>query len=309
MKVLPTLRQLRFLVAVVEHCHFGKAAEACLVGQSTLSAGVQELEDLLGVVLLERTRRSVVPTPVGLEIASRARALLRDAEGLVDAATAARDPMSGPLQLGLIPTICPFLVPRAMPALHGDFPDLRIYLREEQTATLLSRLAAGQIDAAVLALPVPMENVESLDLFRDPFWVVCPPDHRLGELPVVWPSDVALEDLLLLEDGHCLRDQALAACALEGAQRNIAFQGTSLQTLVQMVAAGLGVTLLPEIAINAGILRGLDLRAVPLGGEASWRRVALVWRRTSARKATFRAIATTLAAATGSPPASSASMP
>lgn len=302
MKLLPTLRQLRFLVAVVEHCHFGKAAEACLVGQSTLSAGVQELEDLLGVVLLERTKRSVVPTPVGLEIASRARALLRDAEGLVDIATAARDPMSGPLQLGLIPTICPFLVPRAMPALHAAFPDLRIYLREEQTAILLNRLAAGQIDAAVLALPVPMENVESVDLFHDPFWLVCPADHRLGGLPSVSPNDVALEDLLLLEDGHCLRDHALAACALEGAQRNIAFQGTSLQTLVQMVAAGLGVTLLPDIAIGAGIARGLDLRAVPLTGDASARRVALVWRRTSARKATFRAIAETLARATGASP-------
>lgn len=303
MKPLPTFRQLRFLVSVVEHCHFGKAAETCLVSQSTLSAGVQELEDLLGVQLLERTRRSVVPTPIGLALAARARDLLRDAEGLVDAAAAARDPMSGPLQLGLIPTICPFLVPRAMPALRAAHPDLRIYLREEQTAILLGRLAAGQIDAAVLALPVAMEDVESLDLFNDPFWVVCPPGHRLGRLPVVWPSDMALEDLLLLEDGHCLRDHALAACSLEGARRNIAYQGTSLPTLVQMVAAGLGITLVPDMAIKAGILRGLDLRAIPLGGEAdpadptghpSGRRIALVWRRSSGRKATLRGIAAAL---------------
>jgi LysR family hydrogen peroxide-inducible transcriptional activator len=294
MKILPTLRQLRFLVSVVEHRHFSQAAESCLVSQSTLSAAIQELEALLGVALLERTRRSVVPTPVGIEIAERARRLLAAAEDLVDVAAAARDPLAGPLQLGLIPTIGPFLVPRAMPLLRESLPRLRIYLREEQTAVLAARLRAGEIDAAVLALPFPLDDIETEEIARDRFWVVCPAGHRLERLAAVRPADMALEDLLLLEDGHCLRDHALAACALEGARRNVAFQGTSLLTLVQMVANGLGITLVPQMAIDAGLLRGLDLVAVPLDGETPWRRIALAWRPTSGRRETFRRLASVL---------------
>lgn len=301
MKPLPTLRQLRFLTAVVGRRHFGRAAEACLVSQSTLSAAIQELEESLGVLLLERTRRSVTPTPIGLELAARARALLKDAEDLVDAALAAQDPMAGPVQLGLIPTIGPFLVPRVMPLLRAAFPRLAIYLREEQTAALLARLEEGQLDAAVIALPVPLDEVETLEIGRDRFWLVCPPGHRLSRLAAVRPSDMAMEDLLLLEDGHCLRDHALAACALEGARRNIAFQGTSLHTLVQMVANGLGVTLVPEMAIEAGLLRGLDLPAVPLTGERNYRRIALAWRRSSGRKETYRRLARVLGERLASP--------
>jgi LysR family hydrogen peroxide-inducible transcriptional activator len=294
MAILPTLRQLRFLTAVVDERHFGRAAEACRVGQSTLSAGIQELEALLGVQLLERTKRSVTPTAVGRELAERARGLIRGAEEIVDLARAAQAPMSGPLRLGVIPTIGPFLVPRVTPVLRAEFPELRLYLREEQTAPLLARLESGELDAAVLALPYPLPGMETREIGVDRFFLVCPPEHRLSGTGAVGLDDMAVEDLLLLEDGHCMRDHALAACALEGARRNTAFEGTSLHTLAQMVANGLGVTLLPEMALDSGILRGLDLCVRPLAGDAPFRRIGLVWRRRSARKETFRRLAEAL---------------
>jgi len=290
MKPIPTLRQLRYLVAAVERCHFGQAAEACSVSQSTLSAGIQELEDLLGATLLERTKRSVVPTPLGRDLAARARELLKGAEDLVDAARAAREPMAGPLQLGVIPTIGPFLLPRAMPRLREAFPRLQLYLREDQTARLLERLGSGELDAVVLALPYALGgDVEVMDLGEDRFSVVYPANRPP-------PKDIANENLLLLEDGHCLRDQALAACELEGARRNAGFNGTSLHTLAQMVANGLGVTLMPQMALDAGIVRGLDVVVRPLEGAAPHRRIGLAWRRSSARKETFRALGAALQA-------------
>jgi LysR family hydrogen peroxide-inducible transcriptional activator len=288
------LRQLRFLVAVVERRHFGEAAAACLVSQSTLSAAIQELEDLLGVRLLERTRRSVIPTATGLDFAERAKAILGDAEALVEAADAARDPMSGPLQLGIIPTVGPFLVPRIMPALKTEFPRLKVYLREEQSAALLARLGAGQLDAAIIALPYPSHGMDMMEIGTDRFSLVCPKGHRLAKLAAAGPSDMAEEDLLLLEDGHCLREHALAACSLAGARRNSGFRGTSLHTLVQMVGNGLGVTLLPEMAIEAGVLRGLDVDVVPMKDDAPARRIALIWRSASSRKAMLRKLGETL---------------
>jgi LysR family transcriptional regulator, hydrogen peroxide-inducible genes activator len=302
MRVLPTLRQLKFLVALADRRHFGQAAEECLVSQSTLSAAIQELEAGLGVTLFERTRRAVAPTAVGLAITERARALLKDAADLVDIAVASQDPMSGPLQIGVIPTIGPFLLPRVLPRLREAAPDLKIYLREEQTAPLLERLEAGVIDAAILALPAPLSGLETRDVAVDPFFVVCPPSHRLASLAEVRPSDMATDDLLLLEDGHCMRDHALAACELEGARRNAAFQGTSLHTLVQMAANGLGVTLVPQMAIESGILRGLDLHVAPLRGDRPSRRIALVWRRTTGRRETFIRVADLLRAALEAPP-------
>lgn len=291
MKAIPSLRQLRFLVAVVERRHFGRAAEDCLVTQSTLSAGVQELEDLLGVRLLERTKRSVNPTAIGLVITERARVALETAEDIVDLACEARDPMSGPLRLGMIPTIAPFLAPKVMPALREAFPHLKIYLREEQTARLVKQLDNGALDGALLALPYDLGRLESVEIGQDRFSVVCPAGHRFGNLSPVGLNEMAGEDLLLLEEGHCLRDHALTACALEGARRNIAFEGTSLHTLVQMVANDLGVTLLPQMALDAGILRGLDLAASPLAGERPYRTIALVWRPASGRKETMKRLA------------------
>ena len=308
MRVLPTLRQLKFLVALADRRHFGHAAEACFVSQSTLSAAIQELEDGLGVILFDRTRRSVAPTGIGIAIAERARAILQQTEDLVDIAVAAHDPLSGPLRVGVIPTIGPFFLPRMLSKLRDAAPDLKLFLREEQTAVLLGRLDAGQLDAAILALPVAISDAESEDLGLDPFFVVCPRGHRLTALETIHPSDMATEDLLLLEDGHCLRDHALAACQLEGARRNIALQGTSLHTLVQMAAIGLGVTLVPEMAIASGLLAGLDLHVAPLAGDRPWRRIALVWRRTSGRKETFRRLAEILRAA-AAPPASDPAQP
>jgi LysR family transcriptional regulator, hydrogen peroxide-inducible genes activator len=294
MKPLPTLRQLQYLVAVVDLCHFGKAAEASAVTQSTLSAAIQELEELLGAPLLERSKRSVVPTPLGREVARRAREVLRATEDIVDAAQASRDVMSGPLRLGIIPTIGPFVLPRALPRLRKAFPHLQLFLREEQTAPLVAKLQAGRLDAVLLALPYSLQDMEVMEIGNDPFWVVYPPDH--APLPkVVQQGDIASENLLLLEEGHCLRDQALAACHLEGG-RNEAFQGTSLHTVVQMVANGLGVTLLPQMALDAGILQGLNLEARPLAGEEASRRIGLVWRRSSARKETYRRLGQALKA-------------
>ncbi len=294
MRILPTLRQLKFVVAPADRRHFGRAAEACLVSQSTLSAAIEELEDGLGVRLFERTRRSVAPTAIGLDIAERARAILNNAEDLVDLALASHDPLSGPLRLGVIPTVGPFLLPRALSELREAAPPLKIYLREEQTAALVERLEAGQIDAAILTLPVPLINVETEDLALDRFFVVCSRAHRLAGLRAIRPRDIAAEDLLLLEEGHYLREHALAACELEGARRNVALQGTSLHTLVMMAANGLGVTLVPEMAVAAGVLGGFDLHVAPLEGDNTARRIALVWRRRAGRKETFRRIAVLL---------------
>lgn len=288
MRTVPTLRQLRYLVAVVDRCHFGQAAAACNVSQSTLSAGIQELEDLLGAPLLERTKRSVVPTALGRDLAERSRDLLKGAEALMDVAQAAREPMAGPLHLGVIPTIGPFLLPRALPQLRETFPKLQLYLREDQTARLLERLDAGELDAVLLALPYALGDLEVMDLGEDRFSVVYPADHRLPAAGAATPADIASENLLLLEDGHCLRDQALAACELESARRNTAFNGTSLHTLAQMVANGLGVTLMPQMALDSGIVRGLDVAVRPMVDGTSHRRIGLAWRRTSARKETFR---------------------
>jgi LysR family hydrogen peroxide-inducible transcriptional activator len=178
-----------------------------------------------------------------------------------------------------------------MPALRKAFPQMKFYLREDQSARLMEQLNAGGLDAVVLALPYPMDDMETIEIVHDHFWVVCPPGHRLCSVRSVQPVDMAFEDLLLLEGGHSLRDHALSACELEGARRNVAFQGTSLHTLVQMVVNGLGVTLLPDMALTAGILRGLDLSAVLLDGERPYRRIGTAWRRASGRKETFRCVA------------------
>ncbi len=297
MKAFPTLRQLRFLVALAERRHFGRAAEACFVSQSTLSAAIQELEEALGVTLFDRTRRAVAPTGIGAEIAERAMAILKDTEDLVDVALTAQGPLSGPLRLGVIPTIGPFLLPLMLPLMREAAPGLRIYLREEQTEPLLARLDSGQLDAVILALPVPIDDAESEDIALDPFYVVCPKGHRLASHATIRPDDMATEDLLLLEDGHCMREHALTACQLEGARRNVALQGTSLHTLVQMAASGLGVTVVPGMAVASGLIAGLDLHVAPLAGDRPWRRIALVWRRTSGRKETYRRISELLRAA------------
>lgn len=302
---LPTLRQWRYLVALAEIRHFGKAAEACFVTQSTLSAGIQELETQLGAALVDRTKRKVVLTPLGEELAGRARELLREAEEMVLLARAAAAPLSGPLRLGVIPTISPFLLPRVLPTLRRRFPDLKLFLREDLTARLIEQLQAGRLDLLLIALPYEGGALDTLELFDDEFLVACRNDHVMTKRQSVKLDDLAEAPLLLLEDGHCLRDHALAACRLPPSPRRDGFAATSLHTLVQMVDSGLGVTLLPRLALDAGILRGTDVVTRPLAGEgkakAPARHIGLAWRRGTQRAKEFTLFGEALVAAMKQP--------
>lgn len=291
MRPLPTLRQLRYLVAVAEKRHFGRAAEECHVSQSTLSAGIQELEVVLGVTLIDRSHRQVTLTPLAEEIVSRSRALLQAAEELVDAAESGKQPLAGLLRLGVIPTIGPYMLPQALRRLRAVFPRLRLYLREDQTARLLDTLARGKLDAAIIALPYETVGLSSIILGEDRMYVACPSGHRFAGRPALDAEELSGERLLLLEDGHCLREHALTACRLAPGRSNEDLQGTSLGTLVQMVASGLGVTLLPEMAVAVETRREPDVIAVPIGGSAPLRQIALVWRPGSARARDLRLLA------------------
>ncbi len=286
----PTLRQLRYLVALRDQLHFGRAAQTCHVSQSTLSAGIQELEALLDADLVERTRRSVNFTPLGERIVAQARRILGEVDSLLEIAESAREPLSGVLRLGTIPTIAPFLLPRLLPELRRAFPKLKLVLKEAMSADLCHELHAGSLDLVLYALPYRCGDVHEEELFADPFFAAFPP----GDDPL--PGRIRTEDLdgrtlLLLEEGHCLRDHALAACSLPGVDPTRSILGTSLHTLVQMVDNGLGATLLPRMAVDGGILAGTDVRVVPLADGAPARTIGLVWRRHSHRAAEYRQLA------------------
>ncbi len=287
---LPTLRQLRYLVALDEHRHFGRAAATCFATQSTLSAGLQELEGLLGASLVERTRRRVLLTPLGEAVAARARAVLTGAEEIAELCRAAQEPLTGRLRLGVIPTIAPYLLPRVLPGLRRAHPRLELELREDLTARLLERLAAGGLDVLLLALPYAAPEIETEALFDDAFVLACPPGHPLAAAARLDEAALAGAELLLLEEGHCLRDHALAACRLAAPAGGHGVMATSLATLVQMVANGLGVTLLPEMAVDSGILAGTGLVTRRLDDGAPRRTIGLAWRPSSPRKAEFRAL-------------------
>jgi LysR family transcriptional regulator, hydrogen peroxide-inducible genes activator len=294
MTPLPSLQQLRFLCALADHRHFGRAAEACAVTQSTLSAGLKELEERLGVPLVERSHRRALLTAVGEEIVARGRRLLREAQDLTEAAKSGREPLAGPLRLGVIPTLGPYVLPAAMRGLARAFPKLKLYLREEQTARLLAKLEAGEIDLALIALPYATGELEVMTLGEDPLLVALAKTHPLAREKRISRADLAGEALLLMEDGHCLRSHALEACRLAGPDRNEVFQGTSLKTLLHMAAGGIGVTLVPAIAAPSEISPGSGLVARPLAGEPR-RTPALAWRPSSARKADYRAFGRYLA--------------
>jgi LysR family hydrogen peroxide-inducible transcriptional activator len=285
---LPTLKQLRYLTALDEHKHFGRAAEACFVSQSTLSAGLQELETLLGASLVERSNRSVVFTALGREIAARARVMLREAQELAELAAAAKDPLSGALRLGVIPTVSPFLLPQVLPRLRKAYPKLKLYLTEDLTQRLLDDLQAGALDCVLLALPVEVGEAEQMVLFDDAFELVCRKDNPLANKSRIVTADLADAPLLLLADGHCLRDHALDACHLARRPSGSDVTATSLHTLVEMAANGLGVTLIPDMALRARLLKGSELVARPFAGGKPGRRIGLVWRKTSAREKEFR---------------------
>ena len=290
---LPTIKQLQYLVALRQHGHFGRAAEACFVTQSTLSAGLRDLETLLGVTLVERTRRVVRFTPLGNRIAEKAIRVLRESEELADLARAEGQPLTGELRMGVIPTIAPFLLPGMLPRLREQWPSLKLFLREETSHAACEALQRGQLDCVLLAMPFACGEVEKESLFDDRLFVAFP----RGEAPsgeAVEASAIDEKRLLLLEDGHCLKDHALSACNRPELRAEAAVMGTSLHTLVQMVDNGLGHTFVPEMAIDAGILDGTRVDARPLESPHGSRRIALVWRRSSPREEEFQLLAETL---------------
>lgn len=290
---VPTIKQLQYLVALRQHGHFGKAAESCFVTQSTLSAGLRELETLLGITLVERTRRVVRFTALGEKIADKAVRILREAEELADMARAEGQPLHGELRMGVIPTIAPFLLPTMLPRLREQWPSLKLYLREETSQSACEALHRGQLDCVLLALPYGCGDIDSAPLFDDRLFVAFPrgeaPDGAMVEVDAIDENR-----MLLLEDGHCLKDHALSACNRPELRANAAMMGTSLHTLVQMVDNGLGLTFVPSMAIEAGILDGTEVDAKPLRSDHGFRRIALIWRRSSPRESEFQLLAGTL---------------
>jgi LysR family hydrogen peroxide-inducible transcriptional activator len=292
MSALPSLRHLRYLAALAETKHFGRAAEACFVTQSTLSAGLKELESRLGVTLVERTKRRVMLTPLGEEVVARARRLLSAAGEITELVRASSEPLSGLLNLGVIPTVAPFLLPKVLAKVRKAHPKLRLHLVEDLTARLLERLQAGALDLALIALPYHVPEIETIELGDDPFMLATPPGHPLAGQEHVEAGELEKAPLLLLEEGHCLRDHALAACRLaEAAPAGERLQATSLHTLTQMVAGGMGVTLLPQMAVDAGLVKGTGITTSPLDDPAAKRRIGFAWRPSSPRKAEFKKLA------------------
>ncbi|CAM3022833.1 MULTISPECIES: hydrogen peroxide-inducible genes activator [Sphingomonas] len=294
---LPTLKQLQYLVALQDHGHFGRAADACFVTQSTLSAGLRELETLIGVTLVERTRRVVRFTPLGERIADKARRVLREADELGDMARAAGRPLSGEMRMSVIPTIAPFMLPHILPRLRRDYPDLKLFLREEPSGPACERLHNGRTDCVLLALPFACGEVTAEPLFDDRLFVAFPTDDEHTPPSAIPASAIDETRLLLLEDGHCLKDHALAACNRPELRAEATMLGTSLHTIVQMVDNGLGMTMLPEMALRSGILDNTHITARPLDAENAMRKIALVWRRASPREKDFRLLAQVLAEA------------
>ncbi|MFZ0009681.1 MAG: LysR substrate-binding domain-containing protein [Steroidobacteraceae bacterium] len=294
------LKDLRYLVAVADQRHFGRAAARCFVSQPTLSTQLKKLEHSLGVQLIERTPNNVSLTEAGEEIVARARRILEASDEVVALARSQRDPLSGRLRVALLPTIGPYLLPRVTRAIRRGLPRLELMLYEYQTAPMLEKLHAGELDLGILALPVELGGLEARELYSEPFTVALPEGHALARRPSVRVSDLKGERLLLLEDGHCLRDQALEVCARAGVSDSQDFRATSLETLRQMVATGAGVTLLPELAARggSGSARGVAIR--PFVRPAPVRQVGAVWRRSTARRQSIEALCDLMAEHSGS---------
>ncbi|MFZ1906853.1 MAG: LysR substrate-binding domain-containing protein [Steroidobacteraceae bacterium] len=294
------LKDLRYLVAVADQRHFGRAAARCFVSQPTLSTQLKKLEHSLGVQLIERTPNNVSLTEAGEQIVARSRRILEASDEVVALARSQRDPLSGRLRVALLPTIGPYLLPRVTRAIRRGLPRLELMLYEYQTAPMLEKLHAGELDLGILALPVELGGLEARELYSEPFTVALPEGHALARRPSVRVADLKGERLLLLEDGHCLRDQALEVCARAGVSDSQDFRATSLETLRQMVATGAGVTLLPELAARggSGSARGVAIR--PFVRPAPVRQVGAVWRRSTARRQAIEALCDLMAAHSGS---------
>ncbi|MHB1138224.1 MAG: DNA-binding transcriptional regulator OxyR [Microthrixaceae bacterium] len=277
------LRDLRYLVAVAEHRHFGRAADACYVSQPTLSTQIRKLEAELGVELIERSPRHISLTDAGAQVVERARLILAETDNIREIARRSKDPESGTLRIGLFPTLGPYLLPHVVPNLRERFPQLELLLVEEKTEEVLQDLRDGKLDVGVLAMPVHDDQLHQEFLFSEDFLLAVPAAHELAsvEAPAAM-SVLAGESVLLLEDGHCLRDQALAVCQLSGASERGGFRATSLETLRQMVAAGVGVTLLPELAVRPPVPPSPDIRLIRFAEPVPRRQIAMFWRRTSA---------------------------
>jgi len=283
---LPTVKQLRYFIALESHEHFGKAAEACFVSQSAFSTAIRELETTLEVQLVDRTNKNVTVTHVGRQIATEARRCLRDIENLVELARSNQLPLTGELRVGVIPTVAPFLLPAVLPALREKFAQLRLYLTEDITQRVYEKLMSGELDLIIIALPYALRNVEVLPLFQDKFYLTCRTDTQYTS-PTHYSFDALKpESILLLEDGHCLRDHTLSACHLQDADKISRFTASSLLTLVQMVDADLGISYLPEMAKGSSLLAGTKVKMWALP-EDSYREIGLAWRRGSAREDEF----------------------
>ncbi len=273
------------MCAVADHGSFSRAADACNVTQPTLSSAIKEIESLLGVQLIEREARGASLTHPGVATVDRARRILADSADLVSAARQAGAPLAGPFRLGAIPTIAPFLLPKTLAAIRDAHPDLKLYLREDQTDRLLDSLRARQLDAALIALPWEAVGIETQDLFDDEFLLVVPPDHDLMRKPKLVSQDLGDEDVLLLEDGHCLRDHAVSVCRLPDRRAGADVTATSLPTLVHMVAGGLGISLLPRIAVDGGVTAGTDVELRAFDRPLIGRQIGIAWRSRSPRAA------------------------
>ena len=282
--MMPSIKQLKYLCAVAEHKHFSKAAAACHVTQSTLSVAIQDLESKLGVVVFERNKKAVLITPLGEKLLHQARGILGAVEDFVSLARANEGALSGEIRLGVIPTIGPFILPPILKNLRKSYPKLKLYLKEALSAQLLLQLQQGRLDLIMLAFPYAMPDMETVSLFRDEFLLCLPPGHKLEKAKQVKQQQLRGESLLLLEEGHCLRDHALEACKLQSADTNLVYQGTSLHTLVQMVANGLGVTLLPEMAVQANVLGDTHLQLKHFSSENVSREIGMAWRRSDPRR-------------------------
>ena len=286
----PSVRQLEYLVAVARTLNFREAARRCHVSQPALSAQISRLEELLGVTLFERDRRHVLLTPVGREVVDRAQKILAELDDLNAAAESHSAPMAGVLRLGVIPTIAPYVMPRALELIRNQYPGLELLLKEEQTARLLELLGDGKLDVLLLALEADLGDVETAPAFKDPFVFAAWKEHPLAKHKTIKEHDLADQKVLLLEDGHCLKDQAWAICRAQGVTEAVDFRASSLSTLAQMVSTGAGVTLLPGLSMQAeGNLPGIVVR--PFARPVPYRTVGLAWRKTSPRKELYRSLA------------------
>ena len=277
-----TLRDLKYLVALADHKHFGRAAAACYVSQPTLSTQIKKLEDELGVPLVERAPRKVMLTPAGRDAAERARRIVAEVEQMKEAARRSQDPEAGTVRLGMFPTLGPYLLPHVVPRIRARFPHLELLLVEEKSDVLLSRLREGKLDAGLLALPVADDQLHTEFLFEEPFVLAVPESHPLAQRGSLTLAELSHQQLLLLEDGHCLREQALDVCRLSGANEKSEFRATSLETLRQMVAADVGITLLPTLAVKPPVARSPNIHLLGFSDSHPSRRIAMVWRKSSA---------------------------